>query len=335
MAITIKDVAKDTNLSLATISKYLNGKNISAHNKKKIKTSINKLGYTPNKTAQLLRARKTNTICIFTPSIGDYYWNSIFRHIEEYFRTFGYSTMVLSSDAYSRNSQSSLNLLMSNHVSGIVLIPFADETNNLLHVLHDANIPFVCLDQRLDSLDTDFVTSTNYQSAYDATMYLIARGHRRLGALSSEDYSYTSNERMRGFCKACEDSNIHPTDIHKINDLGANPNHIPDFCQDLSLQGTPIALLSLRYDLTITFLSYLSATDLSIPDDVSLISFDDDMVFSAYSPPITAILQDHRNLSYKVAELLHERINGNSSLPLQEILLPTKMIERKSVSIIN
>jgi len=335
MAITIKDVAKDTNLSLATISKYLNGKNISAHNQKIIKKSIHKLGYTPSKAAQLLRSSKTNTICVFAPSIGDYYWSSIFYHIEEYFRSFGYSTIVLSYDTYSRDTQNSLNLLTSNHISGIVLIPFMEEENSIHHILHDANIPFVCLDQRLNDMDTDIVTSTNFQSAYDATMYLINRGHHHLGVLSAEEYSYTSNERMRGFCKACEDANISPTDIHKINSLITTPNQIKDFCQSLSQQGKPIAILSLRYDLTITFLSYLSSTDLSIPDDISLISFDDDMVFSAYATPITVILQDHKQLSYKAAETLHERINGNSSLPLQEILLPTKMIERKSVKTIS
>ena len=334
MAVTIKDVAKDTNLSLATISKYLNGKNISVQNQRKIKKSIHKLGYTPSKTAQLLRARKSTTICVFAPSIGDHYWGSIFRYIEEYFRSCGYSTIILSYDTYSRNYQDSLNLLMSSHVAGVILIPFMEKKSSVHHILRDSNIPFVCLDQQLDDMDTDIVTSTNFQSAYDATMYLINRGHRRLGVLSGENFSYTSKERLRGFYEACNDSDILSDNICQVDNLSHKPENAQSFCQTLSHQNEPIAILGLRYDISINFLSHLSDTNLSIPTDVSLISFDDDMVFSAYPSPITVIIQDHKNLSLKASELLRERINGNSSLPLQTIKLPTKLVERQSVATI-
>jgi len=332
MAITIKDVAKDTNLSLATISKYLNGKNISEKNQKIIEKSVQKLGYAPSKTAQLLRAHKSNTICILSPSIGDYYWTSIFRHIEEYFRSLGCPTIIISYDSYSHSEQGTLNLLKSNHVSGVILIPFMENVNNIHYLLQENNIPFVCLDQQLSDFETDVVTSTNFQSAYDATLYLIKHGHQRLCVLSGEEHSYTSKERFRGFNEACDYGNIAHNNRSHVFDLCSNPSNAKDFCQRLKQESPPTAILSLRYDIAITFLSHLNDTSLSIPADVSLITFDDDLIFSAYKPPITVIAQSHKKLSEKAAQLLYERINGNTSLPIQSIHIPTTMIERKSVS---
>ena len=332
MAITIKDIAKDTNLSLATISKYLNGKNISSKNRQLVEESIRRLGYIPSKTAQLLRARKGNTICVLAPSFGDYYWSSIFRHIEEYFRSFGYSTIILSYDTYSRTSHNALNLLISSHTSGVILIPFMEKRNNIHHLLADANIPFVCLDQQLDDVHADTVTSDNYQSAYDATMHFTSHGHRRIYALAGEDISYTSKERLHGFYNACKDSGLRDSDYSHITNIRSIPSTAKDFCHRLTQEEPPTALLSLGYDITITFLSHFSDTNLSIPTDVSLISFDDDIIFSAYPAPITVVTQDLINLAKKAAYLLHERIKENDTLPIQSIHLPTKMIERKSVA---
>ena len=122
MKITITDIAKDTGLSLATISKYLNHKKVLPENRILIENSIEKLGYTPNRIAQGLRAEKTNTIAIVIPSLSNYFWGPITTYIETTLRERGYLSIVYTISSDFQRQQYVINHILNNKVDGVIAV---------------------------------------------------------------------------------------------------------------------------------------------------------------------------------------------------------------------
>ncbi len=329
MGSTIKDIAKDTNLSLATISKYLNGKNILPENKKLIEESIQRLGYIPNKTAQNLRSKKTNTVCILLPIIGDYFWGSLCSIIEEYLRKYNYSTIISSYDAASGDNTPELQFLLSKQVDGVILIPETNNTFKLPALLKDSGIPFVYLDQKLSDIPADCVTSGNRTGAYNATRYFLEHGHRKLGAIGGNLFSYTTKERLAGFRDACLEYHIPDKNLSVYGgDVASSAEYLRIM---MSLPEHPTAVLMLGYNLTLGAILTISSLNMQIPKDFSLISFDDDQIFSAFNPPITTVIQNMDEIGRQATELLIKRIKGNYDSFPETKMIETTFIPRNSV----
>ena len=329
MGSTIIDIAKDTGLSLATISKYLNGKNVLPENKRLIEDSIQKLGYIPNKTAQNLRSKKTNTICILLPIIGDYFWGSLCGIMEEYLREHNYSTIISSYDAASQDNSVEMQFLLSKQVDGVILIPDTSHSFNLPVLLKESGIPFICLDQEIPGIPADFVTSDNRTGAYNATRHFLEHGHIRLGAIGGILYSYTMIERLAVFREACLEYHIPESSLSIYGEEAASSAEYLRIM--MSLPEHPTAVLILGYRLTLSAILTLGSLNMQIPEDFSLISFDDDQIFSAFNPPITTVVQNMDEIGKQATELLIKRIQGNYDSFPERKMIETTLIIRNSV----
>lgn len=334
MKSTIKDIARDTKLSLATISKYINGKNVLPENKKLIEESIKKLGYIPNKTAQNLRSKRIKTICIILPKIGDYFLGSLCSLIEEHMRHINYSTIIASYDPHTGNNSSELEILLKKQVDGVILVPDASKIGNVPIVLKNKNIPFVCLEQPIQGVSADVVASDNRSAAYNATKYLINSGHRILGIITEKPASYISSERLHGFLDACSEYDIPEKDCYIYNSDIHSQSSVEYFKNMIKQTPSPTAVLICGYRLTLGIILTLNDLGLTIPKDFSLISFDDDQIFSAFQPPITVVTENMEELAKQASRLLIKRINGNTDSFPETIIVETKLIIRKSVGLV-
>ncbi len=335
MGSTIKDIARDTNLSLATISKYLNGKNILPENKIKIEESIERLGYTPNQTAQNLRSKKTNTICIFLPVLGEYFWGSLCSFIEEYMRKINYSTIISSYDQHSDNNEAELNLVLSKQIDGVILLCDLYKKSNLPMLLRNHEIPFVCLDQPVDNMSADFVTSDNRSGAYLATKYLIDNGHNILGVITGTPSSYTASERLNGFLDACNEYAIPEINRYIYDGDFSSQKSAECFRKMMNQKPSPSAVLICSYYMTLGAILTLNDLGLQIPEDFSLISFDDNQIFTAFNPPISTVTQNLTEIALYASQLLIKRINGNYDSFPESKMVDTNFIIRKSVKTLN
>jgi DNA-binding LacI/PurR family transcriptional regulator len=328
---TIKDIAKDTGLSTATISKYLSGKPIKAHNKEIIRTSIEKLGYIPNTAAQSLRSRRTNAVCIFMPSLNDYFWGALCNELEDQLRKNNYFSIIRFYAEDSANFYDEQHFLQSRQVDGVIFIPSTYVTANFASLIKKADIPFVYIDQLYAITPSDGVTSANARTAEQAVDYLIARGHRRIGVIGGDRNSYTVTERYNGCRNSFRSHGLPEEDLlylagyfsmHSGNELS---NTL------LSMPNPPTAILSLGSNLTLGVLMSLPGKGLSIPRDFSFISFDDDQIFPAFDPPITVFHQDFPAIASQAVQILLRRIHGDyTDFPLS-VQIPTQFIERNSV----
>ena len=331
MGTTIKDIARDTNLSLATISKYLNGKKILPENQKLIEESIERLGYIPNKQAQMLRSRRTNTICILLPVISDYFWGSICSYVEEYMQRHNYSTIISTYDPSSQDQSEVYRHLVSAQVEGVIIVSLDLQRSNLFTLLKSNNIPYIYLDQVMTEPAGDSVTSDNCYSAYCTTKYLLERGHRRVGVIGGDIDSYTTIERIRGFRSACREFSIPEQDqIVMCGDFTAETSG-KLFKKLMSQQNPPTAVFLLGYFMTVSAIQQLDNLSIRIPEDLSLISFDDDEIFSAFDPPISVVVQDLAQMGTEASRLLLKRIQGDYSDFPRTKIIKTHFIERSSV----
>ncbi len=329
MRATIKDIAKAAGVSIATVSNYLNGRSIKEENVRKIEKSIAEFHYVPNRAARNMRARRKRTIGVFLPKVGDYFWGNLYEGIEGYFRQRDYMTLILAVEHDGRLNEESKSLILSQQIDGGIIIAEKSDVSGLPDLLQSHNIPFVCADQPLASKEVDLVSSDNYMGAYRAAEYLIYKGHRRLGVLGSVYKDLiTMQERKQGFYTACRAHGIPEKDIFVLSEREGE-NMGLERC--LSEPTRPTALLSCGYDITQRAILKIRQLGYEIPEDISLISFDDDEMFTAIYPPISVVKQSVTMMGERSAELLLRRIEGDwTDFPLS-LRLETKFIERESV----
>ncbi len=336
MPATIKDIARDTGLSLATVSKYLNGKKIKPENQVLIEACINALGYVPNKNAQMLRGRKTNIITILLPVIGDYFWGAVCSHVEGYMQNHNYSTVISTYDSTQPDQTDLYNHLLSTQTEGILLIPNYVENTNLLKLLRNGNMPYVFLDQVLTTEAADSVTSANNEGAYQATKYLIECGHRNLSVIGGQKEAYTTIERINGFKRACREYAVSPLQQNiSYNNYNSSATAAQFIKELMQKEDRPTAVFVLSYQFTIAIIQVLHELNLRIPQDLSILTFDDDELFIAVEPTITVVAQDLKSMGTEAARLLLKRIGGDVEDFPRTKLIETRFIERDSVKKIN
>lgn len=331
MSCTIKDIAKDTGLSIATISKYLNGKKILPDNKPIIEASIKKLGYVPNKTAQALRSHKTNTICVLIPDAGDYFWGPLCGFIEEALQKNNYSTIISSYNPQITESSDEFRFLISSQIDGVLFVPRDQASFHLAILMRNANIPFVYLDQLFENPLSDAVTSTNYQASFDIMEYLIQHGHQQIGIISGNYNSYTIRERYEGCKDAYIKHGFSEKDLLFLSGKFSAASGAKLFKKMVSSPNPPTAVFMLGCNLTLGAILELNNLGLSLPDDLSLVSFDDDQIFSAFDPPITCMVQDFSEIARAAVDLLLRRISGDEEGFPETKMIPTHFMERSSV----
>lgn len=189
MKITITDIARDTGLAVSTISKYLNHKNILPENEALIEASIKKLGYTPNRIAQGLRAKSSHTVALLIPSKNNYFCGNSVSYITSFLWEQGY---VCTIHTYPPEKEKQLQLgqlLINNNIRGLIAVTGT-------------------LDQVSDSFSSDYVTSENYPGGYLAGSYLARKNHQRIGFVASCRDAYTIVQRTSGFLNALKDAKL-------------------------------------------------------------------------------------------------------------------------------
>lgn len=326
MSSTIKDIARDTGLSIATISKYLNHKKISEKNRLLIEESIQKRNYTPNSNAQALRSKASHCICIFVPDIADYHFGQECDCIMKVMREKGYSTIIRSYANESDIKENDISFFENRRIDGAVLFARTSFPPLLLNYLRSQNIPFVCMHQR-PSLPADFAGLNDFTAGQLMGEYLLEHGHLHVLILGLD--CGASSRKIDGFLDAFRrhdyDASSLSIALFPYSEL-AESHSFP-----ASQQDPPTAVLFLDHFTSLSLIgSFLGSSYMQEPP-YSIAAFDDDELFSAIIPSITVFSLDAKKLGEQVAQLLYRRIQGDlSGFPQNELVSPC-LIERDSV----
>lgn len=323
---TIKEIAEMANVSSATVSKILNGKDqyISEATRKKVLDIVEKEGYIPNAIAKSLKVKSTKTLGIIIPDVMNLFFSELARGIEDAAERMGYSVILCNSDNKISKEEKYIQVLQEKMVDGIILT--ASE-QSVSRSLKRRNTPMVLLDRDI-LIDSDVgrIIVDNEEGAYNATKYLINKGCKNIGFISSKQINKSSGQRLKGYENALLDNNF---DVDKEKIYLQNYTIETGYKGTLKLIGNKIDGICCANDLiAIGAIQALKEKNIKVPEEVRIIGFDDIQISQYVDPPLTTIKQPIYEMGEEAVKMLITIIEGKGVGRTK--VLKTTLVERMS-----
>ena len=329
MASTIKDVAKKTGLSIGTISKYLNGIRVKPKNEQMIRDAIDELDYSVNGIARGLKTKKTMTIGVLIPNLTDIFCTTIISYVEKCLAEKGYSIIVCDYFLDRNLFVEKIDLLTSKNVDGLITVPdeYARETLRKLQ----QKMPVVLVDCLVGGLACDAVLTDSYESSFNATSWLLEQGHRNIGIILGRRDSFTSYERLRGYSDAHERHHVPVKNaLIEYGDYTVNGG-FEATCRLVKNNPDMTVLFPTNVYMTNGTIFALRQLGVRIPEDISLMGFDQSDVAEFFRPRLNYLKQPLEELGERVTKLLLKRLSEDWEQFSQIIQLSTTFEQGESV----
>ncbi len=337
---SIKDIALRAGVSLTTVSIVVNGRakqmNISESMTLKILDLAKEMNYTPNQFAKGLRTGKTNTIGLIVDDISNYFFGNLAKIIEEEADKLGYTVMFCSSENDEGKSRNLLNMLVDKQMDGYIIAPTLSMLPEISKMIK-MNKPLVLIDRFYEHLETNYVIIDNANASFEGVEYLIKKGHKRIVLLTNDTEQLQMQQRLEGYKKGLEQYNLpwEESLVKKIPFGMSKSKLVKEIKKNLKdVEAKIDAIFFTSNNLGISGLEALRDLDIKIPEDVSVICFDDNDLFRLGMPRMTVISQPIKALAKKAVKTLIKQINQEQNKE-EHIVLPTSLIERASVRTIS
>ena len=326
---TIHDVAAYAKVSASTVSHVMNGTRfVDPQTEERVRDAIEVLGYRPNSVARSLRRRQTSTIGLVIPDNSNPFFADLARSIEDAGFVEGYNVILCNSDSSEVKEAAYVDVLLSKQIDGLILIPSGHSTEPLKAILN-ARVPVVIVDRAMPDLSVDQVLIDNEQGGYLAGQYLLSLGHREIGCLTGPMHLRVTSDRLNGFRRALRDAGTDLPDEAIVEGGFAYNSGETAISELLNRNSNLTAVFAMDDLMAIGAISALRRAYLSVPDDISIIGFDNISQASLISPSLTTIAQPVLEMGRMSVSILLERIKGHMTPPSQ-LLLPTTLVERES-----
>jgi LacI family transcriptional regulator len=331
--ITIKDVAKEAGVSLATTSRALSGRGYSSEeSRRKVHQAVRRLGYTPNDLARKLKQTRTDTIGLMITDIINPFYSFLASGVLDYARKLGYHVIVCATDEEPELEREYLNVLMKQRAAGVIAVPTGENIEHWQKAIK-LGTKIVFVDREIEGLsENDVILVDNEQGASEAVEHLINLGHRRIGIITGPLSTTTGRGRLEGYLKTLRKHDIPISDelIKVVSFKGESG--VQAAIALLDIPDRPTAIFAANNALAEATIHVLRQRHLRIPTDISLVVFDDVPWASLTDPPITAVYQPTYLLGRYGMEHLDRILNDDTPRPRQKIVLGTELIVRKSCS---
>jgi LacI family transcriptional regulator len=326
---TIYDVAKYAGVSAATVSKVLNGTGrISKDTSMRVANAIEQLQYRPSEIARALKKSRTYCIGMLVPDITNSFYAELVREIEDEALLRDYFVLVCSTDNAPEREKKQVELLIRKQLDGLIIAAANGINNSLLEILRESELRVIFIDRVVPDSPYPVVATNHYAGSYQATEHLIQLGHRRLAIFTEPLYLRNSLERLRGFSAALEAYGL-PLDSAPILSQGFGIQAGYELAQQLLLANNlPTAIFATNDLLALGALRKFQEAGISIPDQLSLVGYDDIQMAKMTSPQLTTVAQPLAEIS----RLAVECVLGDGEPSAMTNLLPPRLIVRNSTA---
>jgi LacI family transcriptional regulator len=338
MPVTLKDIANRTGYSVSTISRVLNGVGenyrISPKTRLQIEKVAQELKYRPNQLARGLRTKKTQAIGLVIPDISNPFFAHVSRVIQVAMYEAGYILIVCNTDENQDTEIEQIQLLRSKGVDGIIIMPVGLESHHIKELMN-SKIPVVLLDRSFKDISANLVLVDNYTGSRKAVEYLLKNGHRRIAIIQGLTNTSTNDMRVKGYMDAHQ---AHHIDVDENLIVGKDYRRENGYIETkylLNLNKPPTAIYSTSDMITLGVLDAIFEEKLSIPDDISLVSFDDVDYAPYLISPLTAVHQPWQLMGEIAVKLLLKDIKSSGQMEKSRIELKPVLNIRKSVKNFN
>jgi len=331
---TLQRIADQSGLSVTTISRVLSGQASRYRISKQTEIAVRKLakesGFVPNQLARGLRLKKTLTIGLVIPDISNPFFAGIAHQVIVGTRKHGYSVILCDSRDDTELEKQELALLQSRSVEGVVLCPTGRSEQHLAPFI-GSRLPIVLVDRFFPNLPLPYVSSDNVSGAKQATELLITSGHRRIACLQGLRGTSPNESRVRGYKEALAQHHLQIEESLIVGDSFTEQSGYIETKLLLRTEPGVSAILALSNLNGLGAIRALTEEKRRIPDDVSIISFDDTPYFSYLATPLTAVAQANSEMGEVAVKLLFDQIQSPHRQTKGGILLPTTLVVRESV----
>jgi LacI family transcriptional regulator len=327
-SVTIQDVARAAGVSVSTVSRVLNHKvDVSAKTIQRVQQVIDELGYGSGLAAKSMRSRKTNVVGLLVPGLEQSYSLQIMRGVSRTITAAGFDLLIYTSSTQAKQNlanweQKQVALLNGSVTDGMIVVaPYA-------HSFRTGS-PIVAIDPHSEGADFPAVLSTNHAGVMAAMRYLFELGHRRIGFIGGRPALQSSQGRLQAYYDSLRESGLSiDSTLIKIGDY-TQPTGYSCALRLLQQPHPPTAILAANDMTAFGVLAAAQDSGLRVPEDLSLIGFDNILECASSSPPLTTIDQSLELMGQRAAELLLQLMQGQP-LTDQNVKVPTSLIIRRS-----
>ena len=315
---TLKTLSERLGYSESTISRVLNGKaekyRISKATADKIIQTVKELNFKPNVLARGLRLNETHTLGLVIPDISNPFFAGIVRSVEHEARNSGYSVILCDTEEDTNIEMDSVDLLRERNVEGLLVAPVGQIADHLEDV-YKSGLPIVIIDRYFPDKNLPYVTSDNYRGAFNAVSYLIENGHRRIACIGGLEHTTPNNDRIRGYKDALLKNAISAENFIIVGNKSDRPS----------------AIFALSNLISLGVLKAIEEESLSVPEDISIIAFDEQPFFEHLSAPMSSIKQQRDEIGQIATKIIFKQIKSKKPPDSEGMFIPTKLIKRASV----
>ena len=329
----IQEVAKKAKVSVATVSRVLNNNPyVKEETRERVIDAIKELNYSPNLSGRILRRNETKIILILLPTISNSFYSKAVRGIRHVADKNGYLTMICNTESDIKKEIKYLDLLKHKQADGAIIMSQESGVDELERLAGE--FPIVqCFEYR-KSDSISYVSIDNEKAAYEAVSYLIGIGHKRIGLISSNTRYTSAEQREKGYINALSNANINiDEDLIIRGDYGFNSGF--DCANKLiSLNKSPTAIFAISDMQAIGVIKALKNRGIRIPEDISVVGFDNIAFSAIYDPAVTTVSQPIYRIGIKAMRILISRIK-DETYPAQHIIMRHGLVIRESTAEIN
>lgn len=328
----LKDVAAAAGVSVATVSRLLNGSlDLPSETKKRIEDAIRELNYQPNPHARRLSRGRSDTIGLVVPDIANPFFATLVAAVEEEADKLGLAVSLYATLNRRGREVAYLQLIERNHVDGLIFVTNHPDDGQLAALINRTG-KVVVVDEDVPDAIAPKLFCDNERGGYLAGRHLAERGHRSVLFIGGPEVMVSSRRRLKGLEHAMRENGACHADISKYHgdytiEYGREAGR-----RFLAENRPATAIFASSDEIAIGLIEVLRAEGVSIPDDVSLVGFDDVGPLHLFGPPITAIRQPVRSMGERAIALLLETNWEESPRSPPETLLPVEIVVRKSVA---
>jgi LacI family transcriptional regulator len=335
LTVTIKDISREAGVSIASVSRVLNGDygNVSEDTKNKILRIAKEMNYRPNRLARGLVMNRTNIIGLIVPDIVNPYFAELAKGIENRADTYGYKLILCNTDENLEKEASYIDVLLEYNVDGVLITGNEKSMGNSILELKNCDIPLVSIDKDLGD-EAYNVYVGNLEGSYIAAEYLIKNGHRKIAFIGGEGIPGSRNLRLEGYLKALKEYDI-PVDNNLIK-VGTYQMETGYQYTNLLLEkGLDFSAVVCGNDL-IAFgvLTAVKDKGLKVPENISIVGYDDIYITTMTEPKLTTIKQPLSEISSYATEVLVKLIKKQPVEEKNKCFIP-HLVVRNSVKNIN
>lgn len=332
---TIKDVAKLAGVSTSTVSRALSGNiPVSKETKDKVMRAVEELNYKPNLIAKGLKEGKSNVIGLIIPDIQNPIFPSIVRGVEDAARINGFNVVLINTDENIDNEVRAVNMLKKRWVDGFIFAT-ATSAKNSQHIyqLIKENIPVVLMIRNIGK-DFNSVVTNNFESSYKAVSYMINRGLKKIGILNGDLDLNLYMERFKGYKKALADNGIELIEDICFNSSTSGLSSyelLKDYFHNSKNNRQIDGIFATNDYKAIEAIRAIKDSGLKVPEDVSVMGFDDVKVSSFIDPQLTTVSQPFYEIGEKSVKQLLHLIDTKDFKNIKTEILDSKLKIRKSI----